>query len=82
MPDMTQPTWTERMAKELADSSGDAQMKPGLIAAVLESAGEMKCVRLKTLLSQCHTALYAAIEEGGVPTIRNGLLDEILEALK
>jgi hypothetical protein len=74
------PSWNERMAHEVANLQGES--KADIILAILEAAGEMKTVKLKTLLAKCVSLIQSAVEFDGAPSLPSGLLEEIEQALR
>lgn len=67
-----EPTWNERMASEICSA---ATLSEGLVAGILEAAGELKCVRLKVLLGRCLEIIMENWDN-------HRLTPEIMEALK
>lgn len=73
------PTWNERMAAEICCSG---TLSEGVVAGILEAAGELKAVRLKVLLGRCWEIIAESIDADRAAYTADGFLDEILEALK
>lgn len=71
--------WARRMAVSVCLIE-DHDPRVDAVEAAMEAAAEMKCVRLKVLLGECHSVLNEACQNDCSPTVRDGLLDEVLEA--
>ena len=70
--------WIDRMAESLSKvCANSSECSYALMKGALEAAGEIKCIRLKTLLAEAQQMIWDAAEFGDAPKVPGDFHDRV-----